>query len=191
MKKTAKLETMGLWIWSAVLLTALSGCDTMVKESADGPWLGISPGSTMTLNRTVRIPPGRTRVFFRNGSTARTSGGYRPTCALEVRRLDDQRPQAIAPGDFVITRIQNYWTEVAARSSQPLLQFADYGDGGYSMIQTGYHFWLDDAADPNLMRLTCLGVLDDPAYAYPPTLTEIRSALGEWISLRLIAKPLD
>lgn len=47
------------------------------------------------------------------------------------------------------------------------------------MVRFGYHFWLDDGQDPNLMRLTCLGRLDDPAATRPPTLREIQAVLGE------------
>jgi hypothetical protein len=71
------------------------------------------------------------------------------------------------------------------------LRFADYGGddgGGYSMIQTGFHLWLDDEADANLMRLTCLGVLADPADAYPPTLAEIQAALGELATLDVVSE---
>lgn len=50
--------------------------------------------------------------------------------------------------------------------------------GGQPLIQTGYRFWLERADALNdkgreelsVMHLTCLGILAEPAQAYPPTI---------------------
>ena len=59
----------------------------------------------------------------------------------------------------------------------------DGGSGGNAMIQEGYHFWLS-GADTNVMRLTCLGMLDDMWRARAITLAEIRGALGSVATLQ-------
>ena len=43
------------------------------------------------------------------------------------------------------------------------------------MIQEGYHLYLAGGPDPNVMRLTCLGMLDDMWRSRAITLEEIRS----------------
>lgn len=167
----------------------LTGCETLIKNAPGGRWVPVAPGSTLTLMEPIRIPAGRTRIFFVNGRLSTASGSYRPVCALEVRRIDRQRVQTIAPVQLRISRIQNYWTEVVAAEPAGAVRFRLVGhdsDGGYSMIRTGFHFWLDeDGSGP--MRLTCLGVLADPADADPPTLEEIRQALGDLAAIDISA----
>lgn len=94
-------------------------------------------------------------------------------------------PQTIQPQTFRITRVANDWTEVA-RLQRPvhfqLAQSNGGNGGGTPMIQEGYHLWLS-GADTNVMRLTCLGMLDDMWRARAITLAEIRAALGNVATL--------
>jgi hypothetical protein len=57
------------------------------------------------------------------------------------------------------------------------------------MIRTGFHFWLDHPDDPALQRMTCLGILADPADADTPTLAEIDEALGTLATLQPAGDP--
>ncbi|WP_245232466.1 hypothetical protein [Thiorhodococcus minor] len=158
----------------------------LVRESVPGDWVEIPPGSAIRLNRPVEIPPGRARAFV---STATALAGG-TSCALEVRRIDHEGVQLVAAGTYRITRIQNYLALVSRVEEAPGatlgFQLASYGDsGGGQMVRFGYHFWLNDGQDPNLMRLTCLGRHDEPASTRPPTLAEIRATLGERATLEL------
>jgi len=63
----------------------------------------------------------------------------------------------------------------------------DGGGGGSPMIQEGYHLWLAGGKDPNVMRLTCLGMLDEMWRVRPITLDEIRRALGAVATLEVAA----
>jgi hypothetical protein len=169
---------------SAVILAVATlfagGCRTFIKDAPEGRWIGAEPGGSLTLNRTVPMPQGRTRIFLVNGKARRNGASYQTSCALEVRQIERDRDRKLAPGRYRITRIQQYWTEVAAVGPDRVrFRFAGHGDGGdgQSMIQTGYRFYL--AGDnPDLWRLTCLGVLADPPWADPPSLAEIQAALG-------------
>ncbi|MFB1490715.1 MAG: hypothetical protein AADX98_27220, partial [Thiocapsa sp. C3-3m] len=118
--------------------------------------------------------------------------GFPTSCVLEVRRIDEQVTQSIPAGEIPITRVQNYVALVSSRVPTPApgegvcFQLAGHGDsGGSQMIRPGHHFWLDDSHDPNLMRMTCLGRLDDPAYTRAPTLAEIRAVLGDVATLKV------
>jgi hypothetical protein len=182
---------MSIALAGAVLLAAitlLGGCATQIKDAPGGRWVGVEPGGTLTLNRPIRVPQGRARVWLVNGRLSRTSASYRTACALELRDLARDGPHGIPAGAARITRVQNYWTEVVAVPAADLVRFrlADYGsagDTGYSMIRTGFHFWLEHPADPSLYRMTCLGVLADPPDSYPPSLAEIGEALGTLATL--------
>jgi hypothetical protein len=173
------------------LALLIGGCQTLVRESVETGWVEIPPGSTLTLNRTLSIPPGQARVFLSDRG-ARGAGGGGTSCVLEVRRIDAEGTQSIPPGEIPIIRVQNYLALVSSRVRTPgpvegvRFQLAAHGDsGGSQMIRPGYHFWLDDSHDPNLMRMTCLGRLDDPAYTRAPTLAEIRAVLGDVATLKV------
>lgn len=168
------------------LAASLTGCKVLVRESAPGDWVEILPGSAIRLNRPVEIPPGRARAFV--ATKAALAEGT--SCALEVRRIDREGVQVVAAGTYRITRVQKYLALVSrseGRSETDVrFQLAGYGDsGGAQMVRFGYHFWLDDGQDPNLMRLTCLGRHDEPASTRPPTLAEIRATLGDRATLEL------
>lgn len=171
----------------------LGGCQTLVRESVQTGWAEIPPGSTLTLNRSVSIQPGRARAFIVDRGSRSAAGGDGTSCVLEVRRIDEDEVQTVPAGEIPITRVQNYVALVSGRLPAPGLdggvrfQLAGHGDsGGSQMIRQGYHFWLDDSHDPNLMRMTCLGRLDDPAYTRAPTLAEIRAVLGELATLDVV-----
>lgn len=173
-----------------LLALVLGGCQTLVRESTQTGWVEIPPGSTLTLNRPVSIQPGRARALVVDRGSR---GGDGTSCVLEVRRIDSEGIQNIPSGVIPITRVQNYVALVSSRVPEPSpiagvhFQLAGHGDsGGSQMIRQGYHFWLADSHDPNLMRMTCLGRLDDPAYTRAPTLAEIRAVLGDLATLDVV-----
>jgi hypothetical protein len=174
---------------SAGILALLMGCQGVsVRESAGGPWSQLPEGSTLTLERPVAVPQDRARVFLRGGPPLPQGASMGPSCGLEIRAMSRDGPYTIAAGTYPIVRVQSVWAQVARREPATGVRFqlASAPDGGGTpMIQEGYHFWLGDGPDPNLMRLTCLGMLDDMPRARPPTLEEIRSALGGVATLGL------
>ncbi|MCG6895754.1 MAG: hypothetical protein LJE61_10660 [Thiocapsa sp.] len=186
------LRTFVLLTFGLLMTLMLGACETRVRESIPGHWVTIPAGSTLRLNRAIPIPQGRARAFFVGGGARASGASQDASCALEVRRIDHAGIQTVAPGVIRITRVQDYVALVADRRTVPgatggvRFRLAGHGDsGGSQMIQQGYHFWLDDSRQPNLMRLTCLGRLDDPAYTRPPTIAEIQAALGELATLEL------
>jgi hypothetical protein len=181
--------------WLALVSTLallLAGCAPQLREYETGPWVEIAPGGTLTLHRDVPVRRDRARVFLRGGRLSPIGASLGPSCGLEVRTIDRDGTQQIPAGTWRITRIQNYWAEVAEvpERSRVRLRLADAPDGGGNpMVQEGYHFWLEGGPSDNLMRMTCLGMLDDLAEAVPPTLVEIDSALGRIATLELAGVP--
>jgi hypothetical protein len=185
----------GRWLSIALLGAFLSGCaPQLVREDAGGAWTQIPPGSTFTLNRPVQVPEDQARVFFRGGRVLSSGANMGPSCGLEVRAISRDGPQTVAAQTFRITRMERYWTQVASlgvpasRQVRFQLASAQDGGGGTPMIQEGYHFWLGADADPNVMRVTCLGMLDDMWRSRPITLHEIRAALGDLATLEIAGR---
>jgi hypothetical protein len=180
------------WLVLVPVVLLLSACQTRVREAADGPWIEIPPGSRLTLNRSISVPQDRARVFFRGGRVQNVGANVGPSCGIEVRTIPRDGPYTIAPGSFTITRVQDYWTQVAQHPAAGIvrLQLASSTDGGGNpLIQQGYHLWLSGPSDSNVMRLTCLGMLDDMWRARAPTLAEVRAALGALATLELSDPP--
>ena len=176
------------YITICLTVLLLGACQTLVRESVPGEWVVIPPGSALRLNQPIQIPPGRTRAFFTSGRSAAIDA----SCMIEVRRLDPDKRQTVQPGRYGITRVQDYVALVSSVDRPPgtdgqvRFQLAGHGDsGGAPMVRFGYHFWLDNRQDPNLMRLTCLGRHDEPASTRPPTLVEIQAVLGDQATLEL------
>jgi hypothetical protein len=175
---------------AALLIGALLvGCRPVeVREDAAGHWTVIPPGSTLTLNRPVQIPQDRARIFFKGGQVRPAGANLGPSCGLEVRTLSRDGPQTVPAGTYRIARVQNYWTQVAWREPPGTVRLrlaSATSDGGSPMIQEGYHLYLTDGPDANVMRLTCLGMLDDMWKARAITLAEIRASLGAVATLEL------
>lgn len=178
---------------AAVLLGAalLCGCRPVeVRETDTGAWTAIPPGSTLTLSRPIQVPQDRARVFFLAGEIRPAGASLGPSCALEIRTISRNGPHRVAAGTYRIARVENYWTQVAWR--EPLgavrRQLANATSGGGNpMIQEGYHLYLAGGPDPDVMRLTCLGMLADMWRSRPITLAEIRKSLGSIAALELAA----
>jgi hypothetical protein len=175
---------------SVLIGTLALGCQPVeVREDANGAWSAIPPGSTLTLNRPVQVPQDRARIFFKRGRVLPDGANLGPSCGLEVRIMSQDGPQTVPAGTYRVERVERYWTQVAWQGPPgPVrLRLASSTDGGNPMIQEGYHLYLSDGPDPNVMRLTCLGMLNDMWRSKAITLEEIRTSLGSVATLKLAA----
>jgi hypothetical protein len=182
---------LGAGILGAVLIGTLTlGCQPVeVREDANGPWSAIPPGSILTLNRPVQVPQDRARIFFKGDRVLPAGANLGPSCGLEVRTMSRDGPQTVPAGAYRVERVERYWTQVAWQGPPGTvrLRLASATDGGNPMIQEGYHLYLSGGPDPNVMRLTCLGMLDDMWRSKAITLEEIRTSLGSVATLELAA----
>lgn len=176
-----------------VVASTLTACLLKVRTSAEGGFVDLAPGSVLRLQRAVKIPQGRTRVFFHDGRPSIVASYDSPVCGLEVRTLDRGSDQIVKPGEFRVKRVENFWTEIASRDSEPVgiaqVRLVSYGGGSSStpLIYQGYHLWLDSAEQPDVLRLTCIGLFSEMWEAKPPTLEEIEASLGSVATLELAA----
>ena len=180
-----------LTILFATLL--LAGCTAQVRKDTASPYYPVPGGSTLKINRMIEIPPPRTRHFLQNGKVSGHFDHYTPNCNIEVYKRDDLAVQYVQPGEYRISRVQQTREEVVrtrlpqlAALGAPSMLLASKGDGNAS-IYLGYHLWLE-GPDPNVMRLSCRGAFADPSEAYPPSIDQIRQALGEIMFLELASE---
>ncbi len=173
------------FLTTSLAVTALAGCAASPESPLASPYFGLEPGSVLELHRDLEIPPGVARVFLQRGKVIPKGemNQYEPSCDIEVRDLS-QEVQIIRKGIFSIEREQ-FGREAVAESGG--LKLAFYGslwtDGGFSVFRYR-RFWLQSEDQPQVMRMTCRGTWEEIVRARPPTLPEIRIALGEIFSIK-------
>lgn len=187
------MKAMAMVFGGALLIGACQQSAT-VRESFGQGFVQLS-GSYLVLKQPLDVPAGKARVFIQAGGTPEApsrvlSGGfdhYSPHCAFEIRSID-HAGFTIAPDTFRITQVQGSLERVVETAPVEVaaLGFAGLGmdGGGSTAYHEGYHFWLASERQPQVMRMSCYGVYAEPYELYPPTLQEIREALGGIAEIR-------
>lgn len=185
------MSNLNRWMIVFAVTTLLAACSASVPKDPSSPHYQVIEGSILQLKRKIEIPPGRVRVFIQNGRITANFDHYAPNCNVEVNKLDHANVQYIEPGDYRIRRVQSSVEEVV--QSKPALVaalgigpwLAGNDSDGNAMVYEGYHLWLDDPEN-NFRRLSCRGTYADPWDARPPSIAEMRQALGAIADLRLV-----
>jgi hypothetical protein len=168
-----------------------SACVDHVRGDLSSPFNPVPVGSVVQVERDINIPPGRTRVFVQRGSVSTGFNSYAPSCSFEVTDLDYDNTQVIEPGAFRVRRVERFGFEQVVQREP--IQVASLGWHGLllaevegsPMVFEGYHLWLESEAQPDVMRVTCRGEFEDVSMAKPPSIEEIRWALGKTATLTL------
>ncbi len=183
--------------WTGIAsLALLSACNFSLSPRTIGG-VPLSDTASLTINEQISIKPENTRVFIQDGIVVSQFNHYKHNCNLEVRKRDDNNFQFINPGSYRIHSIQNTLEQVVrfnpgetvnlafldSEGQIPGLLLAGVDDSP-SDIYLGMHFYLE-GEDSNIMRLSCRGALAPPWDAQPPTLAEIRQALGNLATLQM------
>ena len=117
---------------------------------------------------------------------------YAPHCHFSVNDVLEVA-QVIEPDTFTVTRVRRLdFQQVVDGLPVGATLVAMVGGGGGDGPGDVFHarrFELSSPRQPQVRALTCAGALDDPADAVPPTLAEIRRALGAIASLTLPQPP--
>jgi len=171
---------------AAVLLAACQGGSLTVREVTGKNKFTRLEGASIVLNQELRVRAGNARVFVQDGQVGGGFNSYRPHCAFEIDSVQhDGFP--IQADTFLISRVQGSIQQVVSTEPTRLaaLHLARGGmDGGSSSLYEGYHFWLSSENQPDVRRMSCFGVYAQPYELYPPTLEEIRQALGPIAEVR-------
>jgi hypothetical protein len=159
----------------------------MVNNNLAYPYNLPPVGSKLVLMQEVMIEPGTTRTFLQWGKPMALGdfNRYRANCNFEVESLSD-RVQRIEPDTFIIKKVQRLMTEVVQHTTnQSGFLMVEYGDPSSPLVTHGYHLWLSSEKQPDVMRMTCRGAFDDLSNAEPPSINDVREALGKIAELVL------
>lgn len=177
------MKKQALIILSTMLLAACQAGVMLRSESSPNNRV-----SEVKLLQPLTVSPDTTRVFVQDGMVIASfsyANQYRPQCAFEVRDRKESE-QIIRAGSFKVTRVEGLMNDVVLRKPVQVAAFtwAGMDDGGAPMVHEGYHFWLEQN-EQGVRRMTCYGVFADMSEVEPPTMEEIRYALGDVAELVL------
>jgi hypothetical protein len=170
------------------LFGALLGCAGADRPDPGSPFWLPPVGSVVDLHQALTVPPPAARLFIQRGELS-SSGGldlYYPSCNFEMQKISEQ-PQVIEPGRFSVVRVWGQQGDFVQRGPgrQAGALLADKADNGSTMIIHQVHMRLASEQQPGVRNLSCRGGLDDPWLARPPSVQEMREALGEIADLVL------
>lgn len=177
---------------TTVLLAALilAACQPLVKRDENYPYYHPPAGTTVVVQQSIDVPPGRTRAFFQNGDpvTYAERNRFHPSCEFEILTLD-QTVRTIRPGEFRVKRVIIKRDQVADSGKRMVAGIGigiglGTGDGPGDIMEV-VEMRLQSADQPDVYRLVCRGGEDNPADARPPSIREMRTALGDYATLEL------
>lgn len=180
----------------AIVLVAFmlaAGCTLLPELDADSPYFKVPKGSVIELHERIEIPRDYARVWIQDGRVRGTSfNAFEPSCGVEVSRINRESSQFVEPGRFQVVKTQFLREEVVevqplrVASSAPVkLTAAEDQSASDSLYHEGYHLWVKSPEQPNVRRFTCRGIYDFPANAKPPSIRDIRAAMGPVATLWL------
>ena len=175
-------------LWGYGVFAVLIGC-----QSADhrGGFYSspLQPGDQVEVLKDIPVPAGLARVYLQHGGLTSYGGSnqFVPFCYF---RLRDPLPveQHVKPGVFVVHSVWLDETSVGVqrpvRVASALLGFGE----GWSTMAFQFHMPLTSDEQPGVI-LVCSGAYDNPAFAVPIRLPEVREALGDYAAVRVQAPP--
>ena len=140
----------------------------------------------MTVPQRIEVPGGQTRIFFQRGEIVKKVSDldlYKTNCNFEINTLAET-PRYIEAETYTVTRTTRREGEVVLFKP---LQYASLtvggivgkGGDGPPMYFEEVRMTLRSEKPSDIRDLTCRGAMTDPAWVEPPTLAEIRAALGQ------------
>jgi len=173
----------------ALLLVACQPAALIVHSGSEESQVLALKGSQLSLSEPLMVGAGKARVFIQDGKmrSGYDVNEYKAQCNFEIESVAHQGV-TIKPDTFEIRRVQRLHESVVLRQSVEVAALSLSGifsdSGGPSASFMGYHFWLASARQPQVRRMTCHGVYAEPYDLQPPTLQEIREALGNIAQFR-------
>lgn len=173
-------------IWLPALVIA--GCTPDAVRQVDSPFYRLPLGSEIAVLKPIPLRARKARAFLQFGEVVKLGNldQYYPSCNFEVRQLGEETG-FIQPGGMRITGFSEGYDQLVLSDPpqttrpQVALKFFD----SHSMSVNRYvHYTVAAPEQPNLLRFSCRGGEADLPEALPPTLSEIRQAVGDWVEIR-------
>lgn len=172
-----------------ILTLAMAACQPLSSYPPNSPYYQPPANGQLILNRAIEIPPDRATLRFQFGKAVQRVHEYDTHCIFEVTTLSEH-PQHIEPDRFVITKVRSGSSLYPALRSQPGLMHAGwvYDDSAPTHYYYRTEMFLRSERQPQVLMLTCQHVWvvgTDWSRQRPPTLAEMRQALGDYFTFSL------
>ncbi len=185
-------------IYSVLLASVvlLLGCRTVKFGDTSSPYYRPSKGSIVILHSDLEFQPQTARVFLQRGKTYGYGGidRYYPWCYFQLYTVKDSI-QTLNADTFEVYKVASRTEWVVEHGTMHLagvrIQFgtdnftAMSGDGGPSTETAVVQMRLRSEKQPQIFQLACGGAEENPVLSKPPSIDEIRAALGKIATLRL------
>ena len=170
-------------------LAVFTACSAALVTDPNARNYVPTPGTTVTVPQRIEVPGGQTRIFFQRGEIVKKVSSldlYKTNCNFEINTLDEST-RYIEAGTYTVTRTTRREGEVVLFKP---LQYASIAVGGMVGRGDGPPMYFEEVRmtlrsdQPTDIRdLTCRGAMTDPQFLEPPTLAEIREALGKHVTI--------
>lgn len=162
----------------------LWGCAGRVTDPAS-PWFSPPVDTTVILRKPLTVEGGRTRVFLQGGQQVNGVNQLEPSCNFELFAIADH-PRTIQPDRFRIARVWRMVEEIVMAPKHPKEGLVKVGlDDDQTDIMHVVHFQFRKEGQPDVLRLTCRGGLEEPWKAYPPSWVEVGAAVGDYVNFEI------
>jgi hypothetical protein len=186
------MRTMGMKVFVLIGTLFLGACSGLQSPNPDSPYYAYPPGWVMRLNRPLQIEPGAATARLQYGRIVPRNSVQEqdPFCIVEVNTVSAEA-QLLQPGRFDVVRVTRRVSAISTAVS-PIISpgYRKVGLGGNDDSPTFLYFItefrLRDPNQPNLRSVRCAWNQMAPgnrSLMRDLTLDEIRSALGDWITL--------
>jgi hypothetical protein len=172
------------------LLLLVAGCQmASVKGNIDSPYYPPPVGSKLILNKDITIPPDNAGVMLQGGlvMNQRSINQYQPNCRLEVNAVLPT-PQTVLADEFQITHVST--NSYMVRSHDGFIKVGMNLAGSMGMYNFTTVMKLSSARQPQVRSLTCQQ-WGDPSWGVPVSIQQMRTTLGEHMTLVLPASSPD
>jgi len=174
---------------SMLLLITTHGCSRLTVTDPNALYFVPPPGSQVVVKQRLEVPPGMTRVYLQHGKVIPKSArnDYAVNCNFEINTVSDA-PRHIEPGEYIVSRSQRRTDSIVGLEPvrvASLVSSMMERDGGTPLMFEELRFTLTATSPSDLRELACRGVMSFPAEIVPPTLAEMRRALGDYAEIRV------
>ncbi|MEM7207228.1 MAG: hypothetical protein AAF434_05355 [Pseudomonadota bacterium] len=170
------------------VVIALAGVLGACANVTSGPYASAKSlvNASVQINSDFAIPDNRARVYFQNGEKFTRTPSDRWTTYCSVLVQDLQQPgaerQIVQPGEFGVTRVKQ--SNDYTLRSRTFVASREWTYDPPSNVTYKIEMRLASDEQPDVRSLICEKRVD--AYGqYHPTLAEARTALGDWVEIRL------
>lgn len=178
-------------LMSAGLALLVTACVSHPPADSSSPNYSIPVGTVVVVHQTMPLPAETYTVYLQNGVWGiRGFNRFEPHCQLDAKGVSDGN-LTIEPGRYIVERVI-YKTPIHVQRKPVLVaslgnisRLAGRDDDGPSDVINVVEMRFQQFSGSRAWRLTCGGAQDTPASAEPPTVAEIRTALGNQASLVL------